>query len=65
MRPLLGSETKNYLKSQFTQGIRDIHKKNLEFFEKKAKNLRTSIDLGGKQSKRIQDSTMVQIRTEL
>ena len=26
MRPFLGSETKNYQKSQFTPGIRDIHK---------------------------------------
>jgi hypothetical protein len=27
MRPFLGSETKNYQKSQFTPGIRDIHKR--------------------------------------
>ena len=56
MRPLLGSETKNYQNTHFTKLIRSKNqkKKNLKCLEKRAKNQRISIDLGGKRYKVIQ-----------
>ena len=53
MRSLLGSETKNYKKLQFTHGMLDIHKKKLKGLKKRANNKHISIDLGGKLSKLI------------